>query len=227
MLCNMIICIILLLEVQSKLLRVLQSGEYSRVGGNENLHSDVRILAATNKQLEEEVEHGTFREDLFYRLNVVRIHIPPLRRRREDVRLLAEHFLQKQTEKGRNRPMQFSIEAVDVLEEHHWPGNVRELENLVQRACVLASGNVLFPSDLPFDSKSKREEDSRSKLERAARRFLNAALENEATPVEIAMRQLVRAAMEDSDQDSKAAAKTLGMSVPDLRKYLPSGGEKS
>ncbi|MDF1657507.1 MAG: sigma-54 dependent transcriptional regulator [Verrucomicrobiales bacterium] len=215
------------LEVQSKLLRVLQSGEYSRVGGNENLHSDVRILAATNKQLEEEVEHSTFREDLFYRLNVVRIHIPPLRRRREDVRLLAEHFLQKQTEKGRNRPMQFSTEAVDVLEDHHWPGNVRELENLVQRACVLASGNVLFPTDLPFDSMGKSDEDSRSKLERSARRFINAAESNGSTPFEIAMRELVRAAMEEADQDSKTAAQTLGISVPDLRKHLPSAGEKS
>jgi len=214
------------LEVQSKLLRVLQSGEYSRVGGNENLHSDVRILAATNKQLEEEVEHNTFREDLFYRLNVVRIHIPPLRRRREDVRLLAEHFLQKQTEKGRNRPMQFSSEAIDVLEDHHWPGNVRELENLVQRACVLASGNVLFPSDLPFDSMNQSNEDSRSRLERSARRFINAAESNGSTPVEIAMRELVRVAMDEAKQDSKVAAQTLGISVPDLRKHLPSGGGK-
>jgi DNA-binding NtrC family response regulator len=114
------------LEVQSKLLRVLQSGEFSRVGGNQTLQTDVRILAATNKRLEEEVEHGTFREDLFYRLNVVRIHIPPLRQRLEDIRLLAEHFLAKRTEGGRGRPMQFSREATEMLEGYHWPGNVRE-----------------------------------------------------------------------------------------------------
>ncbi|MEM6278335.1 MAG: sigma-54 dependent transcriptional regulator [Verrucomicrobiota bacterium] len=210
------------LEVQSKLLRVLQSGEFSRVGGNENLHSDVRILAATNKQLEEEVEHGTFREDLFYRLNVVRIHIPPLRRRREDVRLLAEHFLQRQTEKGRTRPMQFSPEAVDVMEDYHWPGNVRELENLVQRACVLASGNVLFPTDLPFDSKKSVDEDLRSKLERSARRFINAGKENGSTPVEVAMRELVRAALIETEENEKAAAKLLGMTATELKSHLPS-----
>ncbi|MEM9015775.1 MAG: sigma-54 dependent transcriptional regulator [Verrucomicrobiota bacterium] len=211
------------LEVQSKLLRVLQSGEFSRVGGNETLQSDVRILAATNKQLEEEVEHGTFREDLFYRLNVVRIHIPPLRRRIEDVRLLAEYFLQRQTEKGKSRPMQFSREAVDVLEAYHWPGNVRELENLVQRACVLASGNVLLPNDLPFDT-SRTDDTERSKLERAARRFINAAGSNGSSPVELALRELVRVALDAVDKDEKEAAKLLGMTAAEFRSHLPGRG---
>ena len=209
------------LEVQSKLLRVLQSGEFSRVGGNQTLQSEVRILAATNKQLEEEVEHGTFREDLFYRLNVVRIHIPPLRRRFEDIRLLAEYFLQKQTAQGRNRAMQFSREAIETLESYNWPGNVRELENLVQRACVLASGNVLLPTDLPFDQGGPRDEE-RSKLKRAARRFINAAEEEGITPVEVAMRQLVEAALETVEDDDSAAAKLLGITKTDLKKHLPS-----
>lgn len=208
------------LEVQSKLLRVLQSGEFSRVGGNQTLQSEVRILAATNKQLEEEVEHGTFREDLFYRLNVVRIHIPPLRRRFEDIRLLAEYFLQKQTAQGRNRAMQFSREAIETLESYNWPGNVRELENLVQRACVLASGNVLLPTDLPFDQGGPRDEE-RSKLKRAARRFINAAEEEGITPVEVAMRQLVEAALETVEDDDSAAAKLLGITKTDLKKHLP------
>ncbi|MEM9280889.1 MAG: sigma-54 dependent transcriptional regulator [Verrucomicrobiota bacterium] len=209
------------LEVQSKLLRVLQSGEFSRVGGNQTLHSDVRILAATNKHLEEEVEHGTFREDLFYRLNVVRIHIPPLRRRREDIRLLAEHFLQKQQAQGKNRAMQFSSEAIEALENYDWPGNVRELENLVQRACVLASGNVLLSDDLPFDKKGRGAEE-RSKVERAARRLINAAEEEGVTPFDLAKRELVRAAMEAHDEDEVAAAKAIGMSRAELKKQLPS-----
>tara|TARA_R110000850_G_scaffold14189_12_gene45493 strand:+ start:289 stop:1710 length:1422 start_codon:yes stop_codon:yes gene_type:complete len=209
------------MEVQSKLLRVLQSGEYSRVGGNQTLHSDVRILAATNKRLEEEVEHGTFREDLFYRLNVVRIHIPPLRRRIEDVRLLADYFLKLQSAKGKNRAMQFSSEAISMLEEYSWPGNVRELENLIERACVLASGNVLLPGDLPFDQVGGDEEE-RSRLGLAARRFLNAAEEEEVSPVKVAMRELVRAAMESTGNSEGEAAEILGMTKTELKSHLPS-----
>jgi DNA-binding NtrC family response regulator len=206
------------LEVQSKLLRVLQSGEFSRVGGNQTLQTDVRILAATNKRLEEEVEHGTFREDLFYRLNVVRIHIPPLRQRLEDIRLLAEHFLAKRTEGGRGRPMQFSREATEMLEGYHWPGNVRELENLIQRACVLASGNVILASDLPFDQAS-RSESERAILERAAKRFLQAADHAKVSPVALAMRVLSEAALRETGSDEKAAA-LLGISQAELLSHV-------
>ncbi|MCH1410325.1 MAG: sigma-54 dependent transcriptional regulator [Verrucomicrobiales bacterium] len=212
------------LEVQSKLLRVLQSGEFSRVGGNQTMHSDVRILAATNKRLEEEVENGTFREDLFYRLNVVRIHIPPLRRRIEDVSLLAEFFLRKQSETGKHRAMQFSAEAIDALENHTWPGNVRELENLVERACVLASGNVLLPSDLPFDEKETeggREGDS---ADSAARSFLAAADET-ISAFELAGRALVKAALANAEGDEKAAARVLGMKPAEWKRFSETGDE--
>ncbi len=138
------------LPVQSKLLRVLQEGEFSRVGGNETIHTNVRIVCATNKKLEEEVNSKAFREDLFYRLNVVRIHLPPLRSRVEDIQLLAEYFLQKAANL-RHRPLlQLSEEAVRVLESYPWPGNVRELENTIQRACVLATTDVLLPKDIPL-----------------------------------------------------------------------------
>jgi DNA-binding NtrC family response regulator len=207
------------LEVQSKLLRVLQSGEFSRVGGNQNLHSDVRILAATNKRLEEEVENGKFREDLFYRLNVVRIHIPPLRRRTEDVRLLAEFFLQKQTEKGKHRSMQFSKEAIEALEAYHWPGNVRELENLIERTCVLASGNVLLPADLPFDQQTTNGKKVEAKLNSAARRFLMASEENDGkSAVELAIDSLIRVALEEVDGDEATAAESIGLSLAEFRK---------
>ena len=213
------------LEVQSKLLRVLQSGEFSRVGGNQTLHSDVRILAATNKRLEEEVENNLFREDLFYRLNVVRIHIPPLRRRVEDVRLLAEYFLQKRTEMGKNRAMQFSKEAVEMLEGYHWPGNVRELENLVQRACVLATGNVLLPGDLPFDQ-SGGSDNERTVLERSAERFLRAAQISGESPVELAMRLLVETAQRDTGSAEKAA-RLLHLSVDEMLGHLVTKPKKA
>ncbi len=138
------------LALQGKILRVLQGGEFSRVGGNDILKSDVRIIAATNKNLEHEVTGRTFREDLFYRLNVVRIQLPPLRARIEDVRLLAEYFLQKVATKKLLPRMQLSEEAVRALESYAWPGNVRELENTLQRACVLATSELLLPKDLPF-----------------------------------------------------------------------------
>ena len=138
------------LALQGKILRVLQGGEFSRVGGNDVLKSDVRIVAATNKNLEQEVTARAFREDLFYRLNVVRIQLPPLRQRIEDVRLLAEYFLQKVSTRKHLPRMQLSEEAVRALESYGWPGNVRELENTLQRACVLATSEILLPKDLPL-----------------------------------------------------------------------------
>jgi DNA-binding NtrC family response regulator len=138
------------LPLQSKILRVLQDGEFSRVGGNDVLKTDVRIVAATNKNLEQEVSRKAFREDLFYRLNVVRVQLPPLRARTEDVRLLAEYFLQKVATKKLLPRLQLSEEAIRVLESYSWPGNVRELENAIQRACVLAASDLLTPKDIPL-----------------------------------------------------------------------------
>jgi two-component system nitrogen regulation response regulator GlnG len=138
------------LPLQSKILRVLQDGEFSRVGGNEVLKTDVRIVAATNKNLEQEVAKRTFREDLFYRLNVVRVQLPPLRARTEDIRLLAEYFLQKVATKKLLPRLQLSEEAMRVLEGYSWHGNVRELENTIQRACVLATSDLLTPKDIPL-----------------------------------------------------------------------------
>lgn len=136
--------------VQVKLLRVLQDGTFNRVGGNELQKSDVRIVAATNKNLAEEVSKGMFREDLFYRLNVVEIHLPPLRARADDIPLLAEHFLRLTLKRNSMAPMRLSAEALDYLKNHRWPGNVRELENTIARACALATDEVLLPSDIEF-----------------------------------------------------------------------------
>src|SRR4051812_2196008 len=134
---------------QTKILRVLQSGTFERVGGNTPIKVDVRIIAATNKPLEEAVAARQFREDLFYRLNVVRIHIPPLRERREDVRLLVNYFLKKFARDEQTAPKSISTGVVKALEAYHWPGNVRELENIVRRALVVAKGDAILLSDLP------------------------------------------------------------------------------
>lgn len=137
------------LTAQVKLLRVLQEHEFERVGGTRTIHSDVRIVAATNKDLEEEVRKGTFREDLFYRLNVVNIHVPTLRERREDIEPLARHFLEKFARETGKRIDRISPRALSSMLAYDWPGNVRELQNAVERAVVLARTHIITPRDLP------------------------------------------------------------------------------
>jgi two-component system nitrogen regulation response regulator GlnG len=134
---------------QTKILRVLQSGTFERVGGNQPIKVDVRVIAATNKPLEAAMASRQFREDLFYRLNVVRIQLPALRERREDVRLLVNYFLKKFAQDRNQPPKSISQEVLVTLENHHWPGNVRELENVIRRALVVAKGDAILPGDLP------------------------------------------------------------------------------
>nr|PZN28651.1 MAG: sigma-54-dependent Fis family transcriptional regulator [Pseudomonadota bacterium] len=137
------------LATQAKLLRVLQFREFERLGGTETLRPDVRIVAATNKDIERAVANGTFREDLYYRLNVFVITMPPLRERRADIPALAEYFLGKYSSEHRRRIARISSAALDVLCEYSWPGNVRELENVIERAVVLCDGSVLKEHHLP------------------------------------------------------------------------------
>jgi two-component system nitrogen regulation response regulator GlnG len=134
---------------QTKILRVLQSGTFERVGGNQAIQVDVRIIAATNKPLEQAVAARQFREDLFYRLNVVRVQLPPLRERPEDIRLLVNYFLKKLATHPEHKPKSISPGVIKALEKYHWPGNVRELENVIQRAVVVAKGDVILQGDLP------------------------------------------------------------------------------
>jgi nitrogen regulation protein NR(I) len=142
------------LSTQAKILRVLQSGSFERVGGNQSITVDVRVVAATHKPLEQAVADREFREDLFYRLNVVRVHIPPLRDRREDIPLLINYFLKKFAQAQGRPPKSILPAAVEMLERFHWPGNVRELENVIQRATVMAKGDVILPNDLPSEISS-------------------------------------------------------------------------
>ncbi len=134
---------------QAKLLRVLQEGEFERLGGTRTLKVDVRLVAATNADLATRVREKRFREDLFYRLNVIAIQIPPLRQRREDIPLLAQHFLRGFAEKNGKAITGFTEEALDLLQTHSWPGNVRELENVIERAVVLTRSTMISPGDLP------------------------------------------------------------------------------
>jgi two-component system response regulator AtoC len=139
---------------QKKMLRVLQFGQFERVGGSETLTTDVRVVAATNKDLQAELAAGGFREDLFYRLNVVRIDLPPLRERREDIPALVAHFLDRYRRTPSAPVTRISDEAMTAILAHDWPGNVRELENVIQRAVVLSTSGVIAPSDLELTGPS-------------------------------------------------------------------------
>ncbi|MFB3817702.1 MAG: sigma-54-dependent transcriptional regulator [Candidatus Methylomirabilales bacterium] len=136
-------------NLQAKLLRVLGEGEIRPVGGNETSRVDVRVIAATNKDLQAEVRQGRFREDLFYRLRVVTLHLPPLRERAEDIPALARHFLRKYADENKKEIRGFAPEALRLLEAHPWPGNVRELEHAVERAVAVSHHALILPEDLP------------------------------------------------------------------------------
>jgi two-component system response regulator PilR (NtrC family) len=136
-------------ETQAKLLRVIQEREFMRLGGMETIKVDARIVAATNNDLRQMVEEGRFREDLFYRLHVINIYLPPLRERKEDIPLLAQHFLEKYGEENNKRGMELTADALDLMVEYDWPGNVRELENVIERAVVLNAGSRIGPELIP------------------------------------------------------------------------------
>lgn len=135
--------------MQAKLLRFIQEGEVYRVGGKEPIKVDIRLISATNRELDAEVMKGTFREDLYYRINTITVHSPPLRRRKEDIPMLVEHFLAKNTSRILNRGRTMSDEAMSVLMKYDWPGNIRELQNLCERLQILADGEIIQSSDLP------------------------------------------------------------------------------
>ena len=147
------------LRLQPKLLRVLQDGEVRPLGANRSLRVDVRVMAATNRDLERRLREGQFREDLYYRLNVIQIQLPPLRGRQEDILPLAEHFLARSAERSRKTVRGWSEGAKQMLISHHWPGNVRELENVVERAVALAESDLIGPQDLPAAMQERKSQD--------------------------------------------------------------------
>jgi two-component system NtrC family response regulator len=145
-------------SLQVKLLRVLQEMEFERVGGTRSLRVDVRVLSASNRNLKETVAEGSFREDLFYRLNVIHIEVPPLRERPEDIRLLVNHFMDKYRRASDKEKIELSPEVWKSFYAYHWPGNVRELENVIERAVVLNSEGLISLKDLPPEFSEEREE---------------------------------------------------------------------
>ena len=149
---------------QVKLLRVLQEKEFERVGSQETLRCDVRVIAATSRDLEQMISEGTFREDLYYRLNVFPIYVPPLRERKCDILLLADHFIEKYARQAGARPMRVSSAAIDLLHSYHWPGNVRELENCMERAVLLAKGQSIKAHHLPPTLQKKTKAEEREEL---------------------------------------------------------------
>ena len=145
---------------QAKVLRVLQEREFERVGGTKTLKVDVRVMAATNKELDKEVKAGRFRDDLYYRLNVVTIHMPSLRERNVDIIPLSDHFLRYYKEKNNKAIKGLHPEALSLMQSYNWPGNVRELENAIERAVIMSRGEYIAPSDLPIAIQSYPSFDS-------------------------------------------------------------------
>ncbi len=135
--------------IQAKLLRFIQEGEIFRVGGKEPIKVDIRLISATNRELDVEVTKGNFREDLYYRINTITVHSPPLRRRKEDIPLLVEHFLARGQNRFLNRGRQMSEDSMVILSKYDWPGNIRELQNACERLQILADGHTIMPGDLP------------------------------------------------------------------------------
>jgi DNA-binding NtrC family response regulator len=200
--------------MQAKLLRVLQEGEFERVGGTETLRADVRVIAATNRNLLEEIEAGRFREDLYYRLNVVPLHAPPLRERREDVPDLVAAFLREACERNGKRPMTASAEALAALATHPYPGNVRELRNLVERLVILADGPVLRGEDVQAALPGAR----RPRTERFREGATFAELSEEAE------REILLGALAEHGDSPTEAARALGMDRGHFYKKLKSLG---
>jgi DNA-binding NtrC family response regulator len=203
--------------IQVKLLRVLQEREFERLGSNKVRHIDVRVLAATNVDLREALEQGTFREDLYYRLNVMPISIPPLRERREDIPFLAEHFVQKLWKDVGSVASSISEEAIQKLMQYHWPGNVRELENVIERSLVLASGPVLTAADIRLDS-----------APRAHRPAANAEYGiPEGLTLDEYEQAIIRDALKRANNNKSHAARMLGLTRNALRYRLTQMGIES
>jgi len=193
---------------QVKLLRVLQEREFERLGGTRTVKVDVRLIAATNKDLREALEQGTFREDLYYRLNVVPIDIAPLRERKEDIPDLANLFISRFTGESGKPVEGITPQAMQILVNYHWPGNVRELQNIVERACALAKGSVLTPDDIHLDVRP-------SKAANGAGGFLPDGMTLEQWEDE-----MVQEALRRANGNKSQAARLLGLSRNALRYRL-------
>ena len=192
--------------LQVKILRVLQEKEFERVGGRATIKVDVRVVAATNQDLEKAVEEKKFRNDLYYRLNVIPIHLPPLRDRKEDIPVLVDHFIEKMAKRKKRTVKGVSSDALRSLEAHEWPGNIRELENLIERLVVLKEeGSFITPRDLP----------EKIRLSASSASFTQVVLPDEGFDFNEAVdnyeRELIVSALQRVNGIKKKAAEYLGL----------------
>ena len=203
------------MNLQSKLLTFIEDKKFRRVGGLANIEVDVRIIAATNKELEKAIKNKEFREDLYYRLNVIPLHLPPLRERGQDIILLANHFLEKYSKKYNKNINLFTDEAIDKLLNYQWPGNVRELKNVLERAVLLGSKEKITAKDLPLIHEVAR--DKNNKVEKDISLYPNFSLEKEVENME---RKYIKLALEESENNYTKAAEILGLSRYALKRRL-------
>jgi two-component system response regulator PilR (NtrC family) len=209
------------LSLQVKLLRVTQDMRFKRIGGTGDIEVDVRLISATNKELEEEVIQGSFREDLYYRLNVIHIHLPPLRERKEDIPLLAQHFLEKYSKESGKEIGQISSYAIEALMDYGLPGNVRELENIIQRSVTLETSNIILPESLALSSfKEKKRMEEGLRIELA-----NGGIDLDKLMGKVE-KDLILQALKGANGVKKRAAKILGISFDSLRYRLEKLGLK-
>jgi DNA-binding NtrC family response regulator len=193
-------------NVQIKILRVLQEKRFERVGGEETLEVDVRVIAATNKDLNAEIESGNFREDLYYRLNVVNIHVPPLRERKEDIPLLAAAFLKEFAEENGRNIEGIDPKALNILYNYSWPGNIRELRNCIESAVVLCKGHVITPNDLPPSVQSEQDKN-----------YIKISL---GTSLAEAEKEIIRGTLHFKDGNKSKTADVLGIGRKTLHRKI-------
>jgi two-component system response regulator HydG len=196
--------------VQVKLLRVLQVGEFERLGGTKTIRADVRLVAATNMNLMEAVERKAFREDLFSRLNVITLNLPPLREREGDIPLLAHHFLEIFKKKNTKEVKGFAPEALEVMLQYSWPRNVRQLENAIERAVVLTRGEMIVPGDLPPEILQTVEMSAEGQADLMDEKTISISL---GTPLEAIERRVIEETLRHSRGDKNLASKILGISA--------------
>jgi two-component system response regulator HydG len=202
-------------STQAKILRVLQEREFEPLGGSSTVKVDARVIAATNKDLKSEIKEGRFREDLYFRVNVVMLNVPPLRERREDIPLLADFFLRQYAEKNHQLIKGFTPLAADLLMRYHWPGNVRELENVIERAVIMARGDVITPGEYPETLRSLEPDLKKTGIDLTPGRSLKAV-----------EKEMILRTLEDTNGNRTHAAKILGISRRTLQLKLKDYGNR-
>jgi two-component system response regulator PilR (NtrC family) len=197
--------------LQVKLLRVIQEKAFRRVGGSEDIRVDVRIIAATNQNLEKKTKDGSFREDLYYRLNVIPIYIPPLRKRKEDIPVLTEHFIDKYSKEFGKDIKRISSYAMELLTKYRFPGNVRELENIIEKSVALGTSNIILPENLILSENNKRD----------LHKILDIELPDEGISLNEEMTRIeshfIKKALEKAEGSKTRAAELLRVSFDSLR----------